>query len=270
MIRYDQLVRYAKEGGASLGIFEKDYIISCTLAALSRMDYLGENFIFKGGTALRKVYFSDWRYSEDLDFSGLPSFDKDKIKPLIEEWFSKVYQETEVSVSIKDFHKANGAVRLRAQFSGPLKHPNLLLFDITLDEPVIVTPQKRPIFKPFKESPEALISVYSLEEILAEKLRSILQRGKSRDYYDVWRLLKEKHNLLDLKIVPDIFKKKCLHKGIKLSSLAEFTSKERVAEARRYWDEDLRSQIGELPCFSEVIPEFKELVKALPLKMLSS
>ncbi len=32
--------------------------------------------------------------------------------------------------------------------------------------------------------------VYSLEEILAEKIRSILQRGKSRDYYDVWMLLK--------------------------------------------------------------------------------
>ncbi|NOR47289.1 MAG: hypothetical protein GQ533_04495 [Methanosarcinaceae archaeon] len=32
----------------------------------------------------------------------------------------------------------------------------------------------------------------SLNITMVEKLRSILQRGKARDYYDVWRLLKEK------------------------------------------------------------------------------
>ena len=37
-----------------------------------------------------------------------------------------------------------------------------------------------------------IIDIYSPNEILVEKLRSILQRGKARDYYDVWRLLKEK------------------------------------------------------------------------------
>lgn len=265
MIGYNQLVRYAKESGASLGVFEKDYIISCALAALSKTDHLTENLIFKGGTALRKVYFPDWRYSEDLDFSVLPAFEKERLKPLIEEWFNKIYQETEISMSIKDFHKANGAARLRAQFTGPLRHPNLLLFDITLDEPIIIAPQKRPIFKPFEESPEALISVYSLEEILAEKLRSILQRGKSRDYYDVWRLLKENQDLVDLKIASDIFQKKCLHKGIEITSLTEFTSEEKVANAQRYWDEDLRSQIGELSSFSQTIRELKELLSILPL-----
>jgi len=37
-----------------------------------------------------------------------------------------------------------------------------------------------------------IIDIYSPNEILVEKLRSILQRGKARDYYDVWRLFKEK------------------------------------------------------------------------------
>jgi uncharacterized protein len=37
-----------------------------------------------------------------------------------------------------------------------------------------------------------IIDIYLPNEILVEKLRNILQRGKARDYYDVWRLLKEK------------------------------------------------------------------------------
>jgi len=37
-----------------------------------------------------------------------------------------------------------------------------------------------------------IIDIYSPNEILVEKLRNVLQRGKARDYYDVWRLLKEK------------------------------------------------------------------------------
>jgi len=32
---------------------------------------LRETLVFKGGTALKKCYFGDYRFSEDLDFSGL-------------------------------------------------------------------------------------------------------------------------------------------------------------------------------------------------------
>jgi predicted nucleotidyltransferase component of viral defense system len=30
-----------------------------------------QNFIFKGGTCLKKCYFEDYRFSEDLDFTLL-------------------------------------------------------------------------------------------------------------------------------------------------------------------------------------------------------
>lgn len=49
---------------ANRGLFEKDYALSCLLDSFIEVEPLSTKFVFKGGTALRKVYFSDWRYSE--------------------------------------------------------------------------------------------------------------------------------------------------------------------------------------------------------------
>jgi predicted nucleotidyltransferase component of viral defense system len=50
-------------------IVEKDYALSYLLAAIVQADGLGENLVLKGGTALKKLYFADYRFSEDLDYS---------------------------------------------------------------------------------------------------------------------------------------------------------------------------------------------------------
>ena len=50
---------------------ERDYVLSWVLAAIARTESLRETLIFKGGTALKKCYFGDYRFSEGLDFSGV-------------------------------------------------------------------------------------------------------------------------------------------------------------------------------------------------------
>ena len=65
---------------------------------------------------------------------------------------------------------------------------------------------------------------YTLEELLVEKLRSILQRSKTRDYYDVWRLLKEKADQFDRQSVRGVLTAKCGHKGLAAPSFADALS----------------------------------------------
>lgn len=50
-------------------IIEKDYALSYLLAAIAQTEGMGENLALKGGTALKKLYFADYRFSEDLDYS---------------------------------------------------------------------------------------------------------------------------------------------------------------------------------------------------------
>ncbi|ETR70322.1 MAG: hypothetical protein OMM_08900 [Candidatus Magnetoglobus multicellularis str. Araruama] len=51
-------------------VIEKDYAISYILAGIAFQSILNEILVFKGGTALKKLFFGDYRFSEDLDFSA--------------------------------------------------------------------------------------------------------------------------------------------------------------------------------------------------------
>ena len=255
----------------SLGVLEKDYVISCFMDGLMRVKMIATTFVFKGGTALRKAYFSDWRYSEDIDFSVLPKFPQENFEALLEKSFVLAQERHEMSFRLKSSHKPNGMVRVRIQYRGPLDYPGVLSLD-TFDEPIILEPERRRLLASFKESPTPRVLTYRLEELLAEKLRSLLERGKARDYYDVWRLLKEKQSQLDLPTLRDVFQKKCEHKQIIYQGPNQFTVAQKLKEAEPYWERELKQQTSELPSFGAVIKDLKKCLREIGLSssMLSS
>ncbi len=60
----------ARRNRVPVGIFEKDYVPTVLLYRISSFPRLGEMvFGGGGGTALKKAYFADFRFSEDLDFA---------------------------------------------------------------------------------------------------------------------------------------------------------------------------------------------------------
>ena len=264
MISEHELRRIAGRGGVGIGEAEHEYVVLCALDALSQVAPLSKTFCLKGGAALSQLYFPSWRHSVDLDFSVLPSFPEDRLQPGIEEWFGRVGELHGVQVRLRDFHKVGGAARLRAQFIGPLRHPNLLLLDITLDEPVILPPQRLGVVTELFAHPQPTVLVYALEEILAEKLRSLLERGKARDYYDVWRLLKEEAEVLDLSTVRWVLREKCRHKGLAEPTVEAFLEASALEQAGTYWSQDLIGQTPgrDLPAWEAVITELAGLLSS--------
>ncbi len=75
MLTRDALARIARRHGVGLGQVEHDYVVVCALDTLGKIPFLRDRLVFKGGTALWQVYFADWRYSEDLDFTAWPGMD---------------------------------------------------------------------------------------------------------------------------------------------------------------------------------------------------
>lgn len=59
----------SKSSGVSQFVVERDYAQSYVLLGIATNNELQHNLVFKGGTALKKVYFGRYRFSEDLDFS---------------------------------------------------------------------------------------------------------------------------------------------------------------------------------------------------------
>ena len=259
MISKSELQRLANRERVALGTLEKDYVLTEVLGALSQVPPFNELLVFKGGTALRKAYFADWRYSEDLDFTVKHDMTEGELRSGLEKWYRKVEALSGIELATKMLHKPNGYARVRVQFLGPLSYPGMIFMDLSFDEPICLEPiRKKLLTAPFSPGEQSVI-VYPLEELLAEKMRSLVERGKSRDYYDVWRLLKEQRSNVDFELLATVLKQKLEHKVIIIHRLDDFLPGDH-AVLKRYWEKDLGQQINSLPSLDEVLVELRNML----------
>ena len=262
MISRSELQRLAERQKVALGTLEKDYVLTEVLKSLSRVPSLRDLLVFKGGTALRKAYFSHWRYSEDLDFTVRQDMTERQLRKALGEWYLQVEQESQIQLTTRMLHKPGGYARIRAQFLGPLSYPGMVFMGLSFDEILCLVPvSRRLVTAPFPDA-EREVLTYPLEELLAEKMRSLLERGKSRDYYDVWRLLKEQSSNLDLALLGVVLIQKMTHKGLILHDLRDFLPED-TRGMKRYWEEDLRQQVTSLPPLYEVLEELRGMLDRL-------
>jgi len=70
MIQSGEIHRMAHKQGLGDKTIEKDYVLTWVLLAIANST-LKERLAFKGGTAIKKIYVPDYRFSEDLDFTLL-------------------------------------------------------------------------------------------------------------------------------------------------------------------------------------------------------
>jgi len=80
------IVERVGEWGLTEQIIEKDYVLGWLLWGIATDPTLGQAWIFKGGTCLKKCYIETYRFSEDLDFTVLPGgpHAPNDVSPLIE------------------------------------------------------------------------------------------------------------------------------------------------------------------------------------------
>jgi len=122
------------------------------------------------------------------------------------------------------------------------------------------------------------VCCYTLEEIIAEKLCTLLQthkslikrgwnRSRSRDYYDLWRIFREFSSEVSSKKIVSLFEKKSIHRGISFKGVKDFFSNELVSEAYRHWSTTLGLFVAELPQCKRVLSELRILLGRLFSKL---
>ena len=89
MINPGEIQQTANAVGVRDQQIEKDYILSWILFGIAKHEQLSKAIVFKGGTVLKKVYFEDYRFSEDLDFTLVNS---ETTNELIFDWFKEVFE----------------------------------------------------------------------------------------------------------------------------------------------------------------------------------
>ena len=274
-----------KRTGLPWEILEKDYILSWVLAGISRVDALRDTLIFKGGTALKKCYFGDYRFSEDLDFSAVGNFPiGEAMEKAIQEACATAVKLLEEYAPVeiiceryteRELHPGGQeAFNIRARLPWQREPHGRVMVEVSVDEPVIKPARRLPIIHEYGEPLDDRVPVYSLEEIVAEKLRAILQhveklqtrgwsRSRARDYYDLWRVLSAYKEKLDLSDFASFLREKCAVRRVDFKDADDFFQEGMLAYVETTWQQWLGPLVPDLPSFQTVMSELRPRIAEL-------
>jgi predicted nucleotidyltransferase component of viral defense system len=257
MIRPGEIARLAHRLGLGDRTIEKDYVLTWALLAIANSP-LRARLVFKGGTAIKKVYQPDYRFSEDLDFTLLDDTPNQTLVAGIEALFPWMQREVNITLAVRrvEVHQT-GNLALYLNYIGPLRGDltsRFLKVDFSRDELLLFPLVEAPLQVPYSDCQERTetLCVYSLEEILAEKLCALLGRTEPRDLYDVHYMLT--HHLADTEAVSFQLRQKMAHKGADPTALGDVLTRKQVT-FQRLWEPRLRGQMPDLPYLDAVIRE---------------
>ena len=265
--------RLAREGGRRIpeAVLERDYCLAWFLVGLSR-SRVREKLVFKGGTALKRCYFGDYRFSEDLDFTLVEELPIEVILEALESVYDEVQRASGI---VYRFSREDRARHLNSHtfylaYEGPLPSTSTkeVKVDITINERFVCPLQERPIvrgYEEYEDLPEdALVRVYSLDEIAVEKVVALTDRARNepRDLYDIWCLTSERH--VDLAMLTAEVESKLEFRGRTGERLGDELAKKRK-RYQKLWEMRLGAQMANLPPFEEVYCSVRRSMRAAGL-----
>ena len=252
--------RLARAGGRRIveAVLERDYCLAWFLVGLSRTP-LSEILVFKGGTALKRCYIGDYRFSEDLDFTLAEPTELDAILAGLEKVYAEVQRASGIIIQFAraDRKSHQNSHTFYLAYEGPLPgaSPKEVKVDITVSEHLVCPVEDRPILRGYEEyadlPDDATIRAYSLDEIAVEKLVALTDRARNepRDLYDLWYLTSE--GLVDLgMLIPEIESKLASRGRTRDAMSDELAIKE--ACYNKLWAIRLGQQMVKLEPFDDV------------------
>ncbi len=240
---------------------DKDYVLGHFLNGLFGQEWAQDNLLFKGGTCLKKCYFENYRFSEDIDATIVnPKFDLKRRH--IQQVCDQVTDISGIAFKILSFKPVEfndmpigwdvevcfwGAnhERNKPPVFGKDCHTKIWC-EFRSYEQVLFQQNRRKIFHFYSdvELIQSTIPCYDVHEILAEKLRALIQRnrGEARDYFDIW-YIKDKIANINWQSVKNAFLKKCEFKNTPFRNSNDFFQPKRLNQVQITWDKRLRHQL---------------------------
>lgn len=226
------LQNYAVKAQTSLDNVLREYVQHLFLKSFFSQKE-SQNFLFKGGTALRLVFESP-RFSEDLDFSGSKNsntYEKVLEKTLVELSIQGMKVDINESKSTSGGHLAVIEVDLFGQKVEIQNHLSFRPKQKLLKENVLIASDIVPSYN---------LCLLNRKLLVAEKLTALLDRAKARDFFDLYYILRKDSLRLLLKITNSQREK--IYK-----LMAEFAKDKLAFELKRFLPQSFWSVIKDLP-----------------------
>ena len=204
MIERQEIEQKAAQFEINTANVQRDYVLGWFLFALFSVSELRHLLFLKGGNALRKSYFENTRFSHDLDlgmesdvdpeflrteinnicdivhtatgiaFKNEANIVKEKFRAVVPEDSRNQLRVYEVRIYFRDFYSNADHLTIR------------VVMDITRYDKIYLPLQDRPLIHPYSDYKELQVSIkcVKLEEIVATKLKCLLQREHPPDLFD--------------------------------------------------------------------------------------
>jgi len=199
MITRDEIEAKGLEFGIHVADVQRDYVFGWFLLGVYAATSLKNALILKGGNCFRKAYFPNTRFSHDLDFSTTAGVDE----AVVMAEFNKACRFVQDHAGVV-FDYERGQIRVQGQlddrrrvfdvrvyfkdFYGNADHITIRLsIDITEFDKIYLPPQPHHIIHPYSDQQICAggIRCLKLEEMIANKLKCLLQRRHVPDVYDL-------------------------------------------------------------------------------------
>jgi len=245
MIRDVEIRDRARRLGVDIELIRKDHVLNHVLAAVAEIP---SDVVFRGGTALARVYWPDFRISEDLDF--LVEGKLAQATELVEQAVGAAAERIGFDLLVEFNRPDTDMVRALIGW-GEVR----LAVDLNRAERPALAIDRRELHLPYSDLSTDVrgIRVVALEEILANKWYMLDDRREPRDLFDLWSGICLRAIPLDS--VADAFRAKYRAKP-------RLWRIERARKLEAAWEERLGHQVGDLLPFRDVFGEIHARVQA--------
>lgn len=284
MIPHAEILALRDEWGLREDVVEKDYALGWLLAAIAARPELRDRWVFKGGTCLRKCFHETYRFSEDLDFTVVDDGPEtaEEIFPLFTEVYDWLRERTGIELEVTPSmvrrsrnRRGRPTTTIRIGYRGPRNPPTLpkVKIDLTSDEVLVGPTASRGILHPYsdKDTLTQRVTAYTIVELLAEKIRALVERCRPRDLYDVINIYRHPDLIERPESVRVALRAKCEHAGVAVPNAEAILGSRFRDELEREWSNMLAHQLPHLPGVGEywaAVPSMFEWLEGAPQPVL--
>ena len=194
-----RLIELAEEIGVDPVYLEKDFVLTEIVHAYSTGLYR-EQLVLKGGQALRHIYGSP-RLSRDVDYVARRRIEFEALRAGIDIRFPRL------TVPEQPVGRTARGIKIDLiEYRGPLGNRDNVEVGVSFREDLLLDPEWRPYANPFRETFSVL--VMQIDEMVAEKIRAMYQRGNPRDLYDLWFVFSTPAISINQEMVADLVPRK--------------------------------------------------------------
>ncbi len=276
MISDDEIRQKAIELEINTSNVQRDYVFGWLLSGIYHISpRLSSALILKGGSAFRKAYFTDARYSSDLDFSVQTEIDPEMIRAELNQVCQYVSENTGVRFALDenrvqpkridtDISAFEARLYFRSFFGD--EHVDLKAkLDVTQFDRIFLPIQQRQIIHAYSDAEICVgtIACQQLEELLASKLLALIHRIHSPDLYDfIYSVFFQNALPINRLQVIQTFLRKTIHEGspgIARNLLLGIP----FSTFKNFWDKYLIRPRSSLISFDTAEDQFRNIVESL-------